>query len=419
MLDLYTAPAVDITPILDALNNSKGFPLVDLSGLKITPDQLDLIASTASYYGYNSYKMSNCGLTPAHISKLPLKGINTLIVDNNPTLTANNADGIERIAKLNVPVLNLSYCNAGIRISALKNTNLQSLTCRGGTATGVNMAGIRDLMAMPSLRSLNLSGNWLNFDNAGCLVVGNNAGKMEFINLRGCNAMDDAVRLISLSRNCTGLDLSNCRSITPVGMGYLANMQLTNLTLIGMPISTAPAAQKNLRIVDLNFNTALGDAGLKRYIDTCPDIRSISLFSCGLTDAGASLILTNWPNLVRINIDENAISSSMRVAIQERIKANINRAGGLAAVNAFGLTRPAVLENDDSDIEEIDEPAPARRPDPLDGKNCIAEDSELARTEPEVILSNMTSSFWNRHKELIVERAKTMATYDPQIHNPS
>gem|GEM_PF-6229336 len=316
----------------DIIVDGKNRPVVDLSNQKVTPEELKIIAKAAFDQGYNTYNLSGCGLTARHIDGLIGKGVETLRADNNSAL---GALGAERIAAVNPVHLELSYSQAGGRLSAFQNTRLETLIIRGGTATGVTMTDIVALMANPNFKEINLSGNALNFGNAGCLKVAANT-RMVSINFRGCEAWDDTALLLSKNLNLRALDLSNCRTMTSTGWGYVGNIPgLTHFTAIGIPNSNVVQAAKisSLQVLNLSFSLR-GDADLAAFTKL-PNVTTITAQACGLTDASVDLLLS-MPNLTYADVRYNAISSAKQAQLDEFIADNISRAGTtVSAAPAF------------------------------------------------------------------------------------
>lgn len=402
-----------LNTIIDDILQGKGRPAVNLSGLKITPQQLDQITSAAAYTGnYNVLVLSNCGLTPSHIDVLKGKGFTSLTADNNPTL---GTEGGKRIAALNFNYVDISYCNAGNQLNGFRTGPLNYLKMRGGAAGGMTVPGIIDVMANPNVTQINLSGNALNFGNAGCLKIAANT-RMTNINLRGCDAMDDTAALLSKNGNLRMLDLSNCRNMTEAGMRSVGEIgSLTHLTLVGMyvPATEALRLNKNLEVVDLNFNYHLGDAGFAAMAtpERLAKFKSLSLFSTGITNASVDLML-QMPNLTFVEIGENPISYEKSLQLKALVQANRDRIFGtsLANTQVANLTSYAgkkwaePTKQDDIDSFDIRASRMAGGAAFVSGFEAKLSDKEEVERKQR-IHGKGDPSFWNQMKAEIASKA--------------
>jgi len=393
---------LDLNAVLEGIRRGSGYPMITLSGQKVSTAQLGQIVAAATNKGYTGLAVSNCSLTPAHIDLLKGSSFTTLIADNNATL---GSEGGKRVAALSqLTTVDLSYCNAGGQLSGFKNGSLNNLVIRGGGAGGVTLNDITALMANPHLKQINLSGNRLNFDNAGCKIVAANKN-LTHVNLRGCNALDDTAALLEQNGNLRSLDLSNCRNLTKSGMESVGRIgALTHLSLVGVSVSAGPAAlNKNLQVVDLNYNYSLGDAGFAAF-GQLKNLTSISLFSCGLTDKSVDLML-KMPNLTYVEIGDNPVSYSKKVELQAHVQNNINRLGqnvtsGLASF--VTAKHSAAINNafeEDNGAEE----------DNVQGEWKHLSEEEKVRPNPQHVIlaaSKGKPGFWKQHTQAIVDAAE-------------
>lgn len=391
---------LDLNKTLETLRQGLGKPTVDLSGQSFTPAQLKVIALTAKNAGgYTTFKLSNSGLTPAHIDSLVGQGVKNLIADNNPTL---GADGGEKISKLaGLESCNLDYSYAGGKLSAFGVSSLVSFSMRGGTAKGTNVAECKAMMANPNLREYNVSGQWLNFDNGGCLEVAKNT-RLTSINLRGCNGLDDAAALLAKNKNLRTLDISNWRSMSAAGIKSIGDIgTLTSLTMVGVQqlnVGPAVAGNPNLEVVDMNFCFNLKDEGFATaFANNRTKITSISAFSCGLTEKSVNIMLT-MPNLIFVEVGENPIPSAKLLELKAFVEANQRRAG-FAPMAAFAKS-PTLA----TIYEESSEVYVPSKNDPL----AAVAPEQLERTKLSTIEAAYPS-FWNQHKAVMTELKETVS----------
>ncbi|TAL64218.1 MAG: hypothetical protein EPN84_03740 [Legionella sp.] len=154
--------------------------------------------------------------------------------------------------------------------------------------------------------------------------------------------MDDAAALLALNKNLRHLDVSNWRNVTDAGIRSIGEIgNLTSLTMIGMVRSCSKAVElnKNITHLDLSFNSTLGHAGFAAFAtpDRLAKFQSLTLFSCGLTDASVDLML-QMPNLTFAQVEENPISFAKKQQLEAHIQANISRIFGTSVSNVANKT---------------------------------------------------------------------------------
>jgi hypothetical protein len=72
----------------------------------------------------------------------------------------------------------------------------------------------------------------------------------------------------------------------------------------------------------LSYNTELGDFGIEKVMRNLPKtIRELGIVNCGITDIGAQIILDeliNHPDLSLICMEQNELTDSMRITVNNR-----------------------------------------------------------------------------------------------------
>ncbi|KAK9876635.1 hypothetical protein WA026_014014 [Henosepilachna vigintioctopunctata] len=146
-----------------------------------------------------------------------------------------------------------------------------------------------------------------NFTRSGLLNLLKCLPKLQFLQLRNCNVVDDVV-LECLSENClnlSALDLGGCTKITDKGMNYLNKLnkiqcltisktQVTNEGLISFVKRPCCAILKELKLDNCIHITEIGLLAVTKH---CPNLEILVYYNCSVPAAETSLMENNLKSL--------------------------------------------------------------------------------------------------------------------------
>lgn len=145
-------------------------------------------------------------------------------------------------------------------------------------------------------------------------MIQNNSDLEDFY-YSGClvPALLDALTPVPLRK----LTLKNSR-LDGAGLARLPIQWLDSLNLFNNAlVSLEPLAESPVRVLNLSFNTTLGDA-FSHVVCTMPNLEELSLVRCDLTDDQVEPLLALAEKLTFLNLADNRqLSAAMRAQLQE------------------------------------------------------------------------------------------------------
>ena len=145
-------------------------------------------------------------------------------------------------------------------------------------------------------------------------MIQNNSDLEDFY-YSGCLAphLLDALTVVPLRK----LTLRNAR-LDDEGLARLPIQWLDSLNLFNNAlVSLAPLTASPVRVLNLSFNTQLGDA-FAHVVCTMPNLKELSLMNCDLTDDQIEPLLALAKKLTFLNLANNRqLSAGMRSQLQE------------------------------------------------------------------------------------------------------
>lgn len=137
---------------------------------------------------------------------------------------------------------------------------------------------------------------------------------LEFLSLQDCQKLtDDSLKYISAGlKNLKSINLSFCASLTEFGMKHLSTMvgdslreiNLRSCDVTDLALRYLSEGGLTLHVLDISFCDRVRDDGLAYLSQGLPQLRSLSLNSIPLTDAGLVKLSQTLTDLKTLNVGQ-------------------------------------------------------------------------------------------------------------------
>lgn len=166
---------------------------------------------------------------------------------------------------------------------------------------------------------------------------------LEFLSLQDCQKLtDDSLKYISAGlKNLKSINLSFCASLTEFGMKHLSTMvgdslreiNLRSCDVTDLALRYLSEGGLTLHVLDISFCDRVRDDGLAFLSQGLPQLRSLSLNSIPLTDAGLVKLSQTLTDLHTLNVGQC-------FHITDRgVDAILNNCPHLANLDIYGCSR--------------------------------------------------------------------------------